>query len=77
MIDMSPEAVDGRLRRVALLEQAARQSPGHVVYQRDALLAARRMLPKSSVDMSPEAIESRLRDVSQLRRLCLELALQE
>lgn len=66
MIDMSPGAVDRRLRRAARLAEALLDQ------QRDRG-AAGKARREHVVDMSPEAVDRRLREVSELRALCLSL----
>jgi len=62
MIDLSPEAIDIRLRSAACLAQPLL-----------TLQPADHARHKAGVDLSPEAIDRRLREVSELRAVCLEL----
>lgn len=56
-LDMSPEAIAARLRRVSELSEG---------------LPAEGLV-EAKLDMSPGAISRRLREVSELRDLCLNL----
>ena len=63
MIDLSPEAIDIRLRSAACLAEPLLA----------AGLQVDRTRQQGGVDLSPEAIDRRLREVSELRAVCLEL----
>lgn len=73
MADMSPGAVDRRLRQVASLVRAAVALPEHAPEQQRRIDAVLRQHGERGVSMSPEAVDRRLREVAELLRLCLEL----
>jgi hypothetical protein len=56
-LDMSPSAIDARLRHVSVLSDSITSE----------------QLIEAKIDMSPPAISRRLREVSELRDLCLRL----
>lgn len=75
MADMSPTAIDARLRRVLEASADAARERAWQDEQARRLTAARdarRMAP--GVDMSPRAVDRRLREASELLTLCRALA---
>jgi hypothetical protein len=66
MSDLSPEAIDRRLKVAARLAAP-------LLAAECGTAEASRVKRQSVVDLSPEAIDARLRQVSELRAVCLEL----